>query len=107
MAAQGSHSRFSEGATTYEEMKDRVARSYHDVEQVIVHNPASSVLMVFGLGLGVGLWLGSSLVEAERARRAHSASFTEKVGRQVLEALAGIMPESIVPESLANRFQRG
>jgi hypothetical protein len=88
-------------------MRDRVAQGYHDVEEMIGRNPASSVLMVFGLGLGVGLWLGSALVEAERARRAHSATFTEKVGRQVLEAIAGVMPESIMPESLSNRLRHG
>jgi hypothetical protein len=101
MAAQGPRSRFPSPQTAYEEVRERATRGYHEVEEFIGRNPASSVLAVFGMGLGIGIWIGSSLVEAERRRRAESASFTEKLGRQVLEAISGVMPESF-----STRLQR-
>ena len=60
--------------------------------------PLSAVLLVFGVGLGVGVALGSMLIGpvaphpsfVQRTERA-----AEKVGRQVLDAIAGVLPESL------------
>lgn len=60
-------------------------------------NPLSSVLVIFGIGLGAGVVLGSLLSgpapsRPSLARRTEQAA--EKYGRQMLDAMAGVLPES-------------
>jgi hypothetical protein len=94
MATEGPKSRFPSPQSTYDEIVERAARSYHEVEHIVERNPASAVLLAFGLGVGLGVWLGSSLVEAQRYRR-HEPGMAERIGRQVIEALTGVLPESV------------
>jgi hypothetical protein len=65
---------------------------------VVSHYPLSSVLVVFGLGLGVGVALASILGGPTTAipsfrRRAELAA--ENLGRQMRGAIVGILPESV------------
>lgn len=71
---------------------------FMEVNRLTAENPASSVLVAFGIGLGVGVALGSILA----GPLTHSPTFTErtelaaeKLGRQIMDAIAGVLPESL------------
>lgn len=66
----------------------------------LCHYPATSVLIGFGAGLGVGVFLGYLLGESARQDRWDGRTVAE-VGRHVLDA-AG----RAVPESFASRLHR-
>lgn len=59
--------------------------------------PISSVMIVFGVGLGAGVALGNLLSEPLTARPTlgrRTELAAEQVGRQVLDALGGVLPAS-------------
>lgn len=97
MNEQSAKSRFPEAHSNYDEALERVAGGYREVEHLVQRNPASSVFLAFGVGIGIGVWLGSSMVHASRFRQ--PAPVAERLGRRVLEALSGMVPDS-VSESL-------
>lgn len=60
--------------------------------------PLSSVLAVFGIGLGVGVVVGSILGAPVMPRPSfgqRTELAAEKLGRQMLDAIAGVLPESL------------
>lgn len=65
--------------------------------QVIEQHPTSTALLAFGIGLGVGVCLGCMLTTSSEpptfGQRAEHAA--EKLGRQMLDALAGVLPQSV------------
>jgi len=80
---------------------NRVADQFRDamerpVEMVKEH-PLPSMLLMFGIGLGVGVVVSqavcSTLVEA-----VEEPAMTEKVRRQVFEALGHVMPPSMLKQ---------
>lgn len=69
-----------------------------NADGIVTQNPMSSVLVVFGIGFGVGVALGTILA----GPMIHSPTFTErtelaaeKLGRQIMDAIAGALPESL------------
>src|SRR5688500_17900717 len=78
-----------------------LSRSFESAQKCVEDHPASSVGIAFGTGLGIGLCVGLALKAAIFERRAHDRSMTERLGRQVLDALT-----SVLPESIGNRFSR-
>lgn len=76
-------------------------RGYEAAEHCVEDHPASSVGVAFGAGLGIGLCIGLALKAAINERHASHRSTTERLGRQVLDALT-----SVLPESLGNRIAR-
>jgi hypothetical protein len=67
-------------------------------EGLVSDYPLSSVLVVFGLGLGVGVAVGSLLggpVMPRPSLGQRTELAAEKLGRQMLEAIAGVLPESL------------
>lgn len=89
---QQAQKRQSEGSAV------RVIKNSGGMPQGMINqHPMSTALLVFGIGLGVGVLLGGMISTpatpptfGERAE--HVA---EKVGRQVLDAIAGVLPQSI------------
>lgn len=75
-----------------------VAPTVTKPEGLVSHYPLSSVLVVFGIGLGVGAALGSILAGSAMPRRSfgqRTELAAEKLGRQMLDAIAGVLPESL------------
>jgi len=67
-------------------------------EGMITQYPMSSALVMFGVGLGLGVAIGSILCSVAApppsfGQRAELAA--EKLGRQMLDAIAGVLPQSI------------
>ena len=75
-----------------------VADAVTDAEALVSHYPLSSVLVVFGIGLGIGVALGSILGGPVMPRPSfgqRTEIAAERLGRQVLDAIAGVLPESL------------
>ena len=75
-----------------------VAKTAAKPAGLVSHYPLSAVLVVFGVGLGVGVALGSIIAgpvtpSPSFGRRAELAA--EHVGRQMLDAIAGVLPEAL------------
>ena len=75
-----------------------VAHAAPTHEGMVSDYPMSSVLVVFSIGIGVGVAVGSLLGGPVRplpsfAQRTELAA--EKLGRQMLDAMAGVLPKSL------------
>lgn len=57
--------------------------------------PLSSMLVVFGVGLGVGVVLGQCLADPLNRMMQPEPTMTERLGRQMLDYLSGALPESL------------
>jgi hypothetical protein len=69
-----------------------------DLDGLVSQYPLSSVLVVFGIGLGVGVALGKILSEPLMPRPSlgqRTELAAEKLGRQMRDAIAGVLPESL------------
>jgi hypothetical protein len=77
-----------------------LTRGYSAAEQCVTDYPTSAVGVAFGAGLGLGLAVGLALKSAINQRRSSHRRLSERLGRQVLEAVS-----SVLPESLASRMR--
>ena len=71
-----------------------VAQVYHQLEDAVEERPLSSLILSFGVGLGVGLALGG-LLAASDARGERQQRTAERFGRQLLDALGRIVPHAL------------
>jgi hypothetical protein len=72
-----------------------LSRGYEAAERCVTDHPASSIGVAFGAGLGLGLCVGLALKSALTERRVSHRSVTERLGRQVLDAVSSVLPESL------------
>ena len=70
-------------------------RGYESAERCVADHPASSLGIAFGAGLGLGLCVGLALKSAVHQRRRSHRTVTERLGRQVLDALSSVLPDSL------------
>jgi uncharacterized protein YjbJ (UPF0337 family) len=106
LADEGSHV-FSGVRNTVEETANQTADSaregyealrqgYAEAEKVVQQRPGQAVAIAFGLGLIGGL--GVALLLRDRnheSRFSQGRAAAEHFGKQMLDALAGIMPDSL------------
>ena len=78
-----------------------LTRGFEAAQRCVEDHPASSVGVAFGAGLGIGLCIGLALKAAVVERRESHRGVTERLGKQVLDAFA-----SVLPESLSSRMSR-
>jgi hypothetical protein len=88
----GQARQMAEGARGY------LGQGYQGAEELVASHPAASALVAFGVGLGIGLLLGSSIAHSTDRRR--SAAWVdrrkaEKFGRQMLDSLVDFLPEPL------------
>ena len=57
--------------------------------------PMSSMLVVFGLGLGVGVALSQVLCSSMAGSYFHEPTFTEKLSKQISDAVHQVLPDSM------------
>lgn len=65
---------------------------------VVCNYPMSSVLIVFGIGVGAGVALGSLLsgpVTSPPTLGRRTELAAEQLGRQMLDAISGVLPASL------------
>ena len=83
----------SEGAR---EGYEALRQGYAEAEKVVQERPGQSVAVAFGLGLLSGL--GVALLLRDRnheSRLSHGRDAAEHLGRQILNAFVGMVPESL------------
>jgi len=69
---------------------------YDDAEHLVEEHPGSSVAVAFGLGFLSGIALAVLLHHPpQESRLSQARSTAEDVGRHILDALSGIVPDSI------------
>ena len=73
----------------------------HKPVEMAQEYPLSSMLLVFGAGLGVGILLSQALAGPLHHFMQPEPTMTERLGRQMLEYL-----HSTLPESLARQLPR-
>jgi hypothetical protein len=57
--------------------------------------PFTSVTVMFGIGVGVGLILGHTIAEAAGRRMFHQDTLAEKVTCQIRDVLKNALPQSL------------
>jgi len=72
-------------------MTEHFREGYDAATECVADHPASSILVVFGVGFGLGLLLGHALAEPPREERHTLAAF----GRHMLDAMRGYMPDAV------------
>lgn len=72
--------------------KEFVETQTDEANAVIRQHPASSMLIAFSAGLGVGLVATSLLIK----HTVPDASFTERMGRQMWDAMGNAMPNDLL-----------
>jgi hypothetical protein len=80
---------------------EAVRHSYDAAAGLVSDNPATSVLIVFGVGFGLGLLIGHVLGQPAREE-----SGINRFGRAMLDRMAQIMPESVsklMPDAISRR----
>lgn len=76
-------------ATTFRGYSDWSRRQ---LNESLEEHPFPAVLIAFGLGVGLGVAIGGALAEAMAPRQ---ETLTERLGRQVLDALGSALPEPL------------
>jgi hypothetical protein len=97
MVAQGTRRGRNDGNRRSNERESTLGQMGHMAthpQEAISEYPFSSALLVFGVGLGVGLVLSSAICEsAEQAWQPQSMS--ERWGRQMKDYVSQMVPESV------------
>lgn len=72
-----------------------VTRGYAAAERCVADYPTSAVGVAFGAGVGLGVVVGLALKSAIVQRKSSHRRLSERLGRQVLDAMSAVLPESI------------
>jgi uncharacterized protein YjbJ (UPF0337 family) len=86
--------RIQEGAgQVADEMRQRygdLREGYREAERIVQERPGQAMALAFGAGVLAGLGVALLLRDRDRGRAA-----TEQIGRNVLDALTSMLPESL------------
>jgi hypothetical protein len=83
----------------------------HKPQEMVQEYPISSTLVVFGLGLGVGLLISQAVCDSttnafhSAQSWGHQPTTMEKLGQSMYQALENVFPESVM-QSMNQRFGR-
>jgi hypothetical protein len=80
-----------------EGVRDYLGQGLHTMEDMVTNHPATSGLVIFGVGLGLGLLIGQALMSGMRqpTTRWLDRRRAEKFGRQVLDAISEYLPQPL------------
>jgi hypothetical protein len=82
----------------------------HKPKEMIQEYPVSATLVVFGLGIGVGLMISQAVCDSTAnafqsgaGYWRHQPTTMEKLGQSMYQALGNVFPESVM-QSMGQRF---
>jgi len=64
--------------------------------ELVKEYPLSSMLLMFGIGLGVGVVLSQTVCSSLLEMVEHEPTMTEKLKRQVYDAVSSVVPPSML-----------
>jgi hypothetical protein len=88
MAPQRSN---KESSSPTNRVTEHLREGYDSAAECVANHPASSMLVVFGAGLGLGILLGYVLSEPPHDERSTFA----RLGRNMLDSMGRYMPEAV------------
>lgn len=80
-------------------MQEGVQEAMQQPMEMAREYPVSSMLVLFGVGLGVGVLLSQVACSAMH----HEPTFSERIGQQIHDAVNRVIPETV--RSQLSRFQ--
>ncbi|MBW3541178.1 MAG: hypothetical protein KY476_12995 [Planctomycetes bacterium] len=86
---------FFQSGQEHESRAGFMGRCTERFEHRVEGHPVSSILTGFAAGLGLGLAIGWLLGEPPKQSRWYGAETAERLGRKVLDAMSGIVPERL------------
>ena len=84
-----------EAAESAREGYEALRQGYAEAEKVVQQRPGQAVAIAFGLGILGGLGVALLLRGNHESKFSQGRAAAEHLGRQMLDALAGIMPDSL------------
>jgi len=78
-------------------VREQASDVYHQATDIVKQNPATSALITFGLGLGVGLAITALLATPQRRRSPSwlEAHLPDNFSKQVADAVSRVLPEAL------------
>jgi len=77
---------------------NRISEFRHTLEQpaeLVKEYPLSAMLILFGVGLGVGVLIGQTVANPIAHAFEPEPTMTERLSRQVYDAVSRVMPEAL------------
>jgi len=74
----------------------QVQRTLEQSKEMVSEYPISSLLVVFGLGVGLGVLLSETLVAPMMQPKCAMTNMSERLGHQIYDAIASAIPDSIM-----------
>jgi hypothetical protein len=77
---------------------NRIHNQFHDAmerpAELVKEYPLASMLLMFGMGLGVGVVVSSAICSSLEEMTTHESTMAEKLKRQVYDALSHVISPS-------------
>lgn len=81
------------------EGKQRISENmWHAMEQpaeMVKEYPVSSMLLAFGVGLGIGVVIAQAAAGPLMHYARHEPTMSERLSRQIYDAVSSVMPQSV------------
>lgn len=77
-------------------MNEQFREAMHRPAEMVQEYPLASMLLMFGVGMGVGVVVSSAICSGLAEMNVHDSTMTEKLKKQVYDALSNV----ISPETL-------
>jgi fructoselysine-6-P-deglycase FrlB-like protein len=75
-------------------INEQFHEALHQPAEMVKEYPLASMLLMFGMGLGVGVVVSSAICSSLSEMTAHEATMSEKLKQQVYDALSNVISPS-------------
>ncbi|MDX1945034.1 MAG: hypothetical protein SFU86_06475 [Pirellulaceae bacterium] len=76
-------------------IRSRLRHAAEQPAELVREYPVSSLLLVFGVGLGIGVLVGQACAGPLLSMAYHEPTTTERLSRQAYDALSSVLPASV------------
>ena len=75
-------------------MNEQFREAIERPAELVKEYPLASMLLMFGMGLGVGVVVSSAICSGLAEMNEHEATMSEKLKKQIYDALGHVLPPS-------------